>query len=534
MKNLRILLLLLGIFSITYQKTLPIFSEGTEVVIESENIGDAEENGTPKNPTLLQVSARPWLYLLSERKGKTIKSFKQIPDDVFADIQTKGFDYLWVMGVWSIGQEGIKHDRTTQSLVDGYKKILPDYKEADAIGCPYAITQYTCNPELCPGGDDDLTWLRNKLKSYNIKLMLDFVPNHSAHDSPWVKSNPTYYIRKPSGDAADSSRYFSDGIAFGNMQYSSAWTDVAQLNYWDSGLRTHMTNQLLKIAKYADGIRCDMAYIILNDYFGTTWSKELKAYSYSKPSKEFWTSAISSVKSKYPNTIFLAEVYGDYYTTLIDTGFDYTYDKTLLDRFHSEHLDNIRDWITHTKSQKQHMCRFLENHDDNRAVEHFGNSVTKANAAALATYTLPGLRFFFQDQWLGFQNKLDVHLRRAKSESQKSEAVNLYNKLFPIITDPTIKNGEWTYLTVSGNDAWRLMAWKWKNSSTSKKMLIVCNFSNTKAGGSVVVSDVSGSGNITIKELLSGTSYTRSASEMKSSGLNVVVDAWSAQYFSYS
>ena len=488
-------------------------------------------NGLPKNPTLLQVSARPWLYLLSQRKGTTIKSFKQIPDDVFAEMQSRGFDFLWVMGVWSIGQEGITHDRTKESLVSGYKSILPDYTSDDAIGCPYSITEYVCNPELCPGGDADLTWLRSKLSSYGMKLMLDFVPNHSAHDSPWVSQHPDYYIRKPSGAAADSNRYYSDGIAFGNMQWSSAWTDVAQLNYWNPSLREHMINQMLKIAQYADGIRCDMAYIVLNDYFGNTWSTELNAYGYTRPSNEFWGTAISRVKSKYPNTIFLAEVYGDVFTTLIDEGFDYTYDKELLDRFKSGHLDNIRGWISYTAEYQAHMCRFLENHDDNRAVEHFGYSITKTNAAGLATYTLPGMRFFFQDQWLGYQNKLDVHLRRAKSEGQKDEAVNLYNKLFPIVSDNVFKNGSWTNLGLSGDDSWRLMAWRW--SSSNKKVLVVVNYSEVTAGGNVVVSDVSGSGTVTIKELLSGASYERNASEMKSSGLTVIVDAWSAQIFSY-
>ena len=65
-----------------------------------------EKNSIPKNPTLLQVSARPWLYQLSQERGTTIKSFKQIPDDVFDSIKARGFDFLWVMGVWDVGKIG--------------------------------------------------------------------------------------------------------------------------------------------------------------------------------------------------------------------------------------------------------------------------------------------------------------------------------------------------------------------------------------------------------------------------------------------
>ena len=152
-----------------------------------------------KYPTLYQVSARPWLYELSQEKGVTITALKDIPDDVLQSIKDQGFDYLWIMGVWKIGEYGIMHDRTKPSLVESYKKLLDDYTEEDAIGCPYSIAEYVCNPELCPGGDEDLKALREKLNGMGIKLMLDFVPNHSALDSPWVDKDITYYIRKPEG-----------------------------------------------------------------------------------------------------------------------------------------------------------------------------------------------------------------------------------------------------------------------------------------------------------------------------------------------
>ena len=494
-----------------------------------------EKNSIPKNPTLLQVSARPWLYQLSQERGTTIKSLKQIPDDVFDSIKARGFDFLWVMGVWDVGTYGYQHDRTTQSLVEGFKTLLDDYTDEDAIGSPYAITDYNCNPELCPGGDDDLVWLRKKLNGMGIKLMLDFVPNHSALDSPWMdQSQLEYYIRAPKDtQSPDPAKYYKNGVAYGNMQWSSPWTDVGQLNYWNPKLREHMTTKLLKVASLADGIRCDMAYIILNEPFSKAWETELNSWGWSRPSDEFWGPAIKTVKAQYPDTIFLAEVYGDYFKNLITEGFDYTYDKELLDKFKSGHLDNIRGWISYMTEWDDHQCRFLENHDDNRAVEAFGGSVTKSLAAALATYTLPGMRFFFQDQWYGYKNKLDVHLRRSKKEDKSTEAETLYNKLIPIIQDETFKNGEWTNLSITGSDAWRLMAWKWVNNTTGEKRLIVVDFSEVKAGGNVVLSDVSGSGSIKIKELLSDTEYERDADALRSSGLGVIIDPWSAQIFQY-
>ena len=365
-------------------------------------------------------------------------------------------------------------------------------------------------------------------------LILDFVPNHSALDSPWVDENIDYYIRAPKGQTPpyDPTKYFTNGIAYGNMQYSSPWTDVGQLNYWNQDTRKLMINKLKRVASLADGIRCDMAYLMINDYFEGSWKTELTSWGYTKPTTEFWADAIKAVKSSYPSTLFLAEVYGDYYKNLIEQGFDYTYDKELLDRFKSGHLDNIRYWITTMSQYNSHVCRFLENHDDNRAVSAFGGNYKMTMAAAIGTYTLPGLRFFFQDQWFCYKNKLDVHLRRSYPESKIQDCQIFYEKFFPIFTDPIFKEGEWKYLNVKGDSAWRLMAWSWMGKSGDKR-LVALNFSQEYSGGNIVLSDISGSGQVVLKELFSGVEYIRSADEIRDTGLIVLLGSMQAQIFAY-
>lgn len=58
-------------------------------------------------------------------------------------------------------------------------------------GSPYAVVEYTCNPEL--GSDDDLKRLKKKLNDQGIELMLDFVPNHTAVDCAWTQAHPNWY-----------------------------------------------------------------------------------------------------------------------------------------------------------------------------------------------------------------------------------------------------------------------------------------------------------------------------------------------------
>lgn len=85
----------------------------------------------------------------------------------------------------------------------------------DVIGSPYAITQFICIPSI--GTDDDIKTLKKTLNGLGLKLMLDFVPNHSAVDSPYTTSHPDYYIRAPKNTPTpyDSNIYLPSGIALG-------------------------------------------------------------------------------------------------------------------------------------------------------------------------------------------------------------------------------------------------------------------------------------------------------------------------------
>ena len=144
-----------------------------------------------KHPILYEISTRPWLYELSKKYQKSITKLKDIPLEEFDNLRENGIDIVWMMGVWKLGQYGLKFDRELE-----FFDILPDCTKEDKIGCPYSIVEYNCNPEI--GTNEDLIWLKKELNSRNLKLMLDFVPNHSAHDAPTSK-NPKLYIRAPEG-----------------------------------------------------------------------------------------------------------------------------------------------------------------------------------------------------------------------------------------------------------------------------------------------------------------------------------------------
>jgi len=292
------------------------------------------------------------------------------------------------------------------------------------------------------------------------------------------------------------------------------------------------------VASLADAIRCDVAYLLLNDQIQQNWGQQLSSWGWTRPSQEWWSVAISYIKQQFPDVIFLAEVYNPLQAQLQSLGFDFTYDKTLLDNLASFNLESIQSWISGNSpefiSKSMH---FLSNHDEPRAVTKFGQWWL-ANAAALVTYTLPGMRFFWMWDNFGYTSQIDIHLRREVSESPNDSVEGFYKQLLGIVTDHhAFRNGTWSLLSVDdSNPPNELMAWHWANDL--EKILCVLNFGSTdNAYGQIVLPDaepINGNDTIPVTELLSGVTYYRSAEEMKMTGLKVLVPSWYGQIFLYN
>ena len=478
------------------------------------------------HPILYEISTRPWLYELSQKYGKSITKLKDIPTTEFDNLKKSGIEIVWMMGVWKLGTYGLEFDRKQD-----YSGVLPDWTKDDVIGSPYSITEYECNPDI--GTNEDLVWLRKQINSRGMKLMLDFVPNHSAVDAPTASSNPKLYMRAPPGKT-DPSRYTDSGIAYGKDPYFSPWLDVIQWNYWEAETIQFMKQNLLTVLKYADGARCDMAHLILNDVFGQTWKEELDAWSYSKPSNEFWEVAIKDAKSKYPNAILLAEVYEDWeIEKLNQLGFDYCYDKALLDKLEGSAQD-VNDYI-HYKGESfyGHVAHFVENHDENRVVYNMQGNLEKAKAAGTIASTLGGMIFFNHGQWSGLKNKLDVHLRRGASESADSGTENHYKKLMQIIADSAFKGPNYYFVyNISGDKELDFIGYI--REVDDAHYLVVVNYASTYGCAEVPIYNMEGSGMKNVKEMFSGIEYSVDADIMRNVGLTVCLNGYQAQIFKYN
>ena len=236
-------------------------------------------------------------------------------------------------------------------------------------------------------------------------------------------------------------------VAYGRDPYFEGWPDTLQLNYGNPQLQQAMIGELERIAGQCDGVRCDMAMLLLPDVFESTWGIGAEL---------FWPKATESVRRKHPNFQFMAEVYWDREWTLLQQGFDYAYDKRLYDRLHEGHARPVREHFHAGLDYQNKLARFLENHDEPRAAAAFSPDVHEA--AAVITFLSPGLRFFHQGQFEGRKKRISPHLVRGPEEPVDKKLEQFYDRLLSVLRNPVVRNGDWQLLECvpawDGNWTW--------------------------------------------------------------------------------
>lgn len=396
----------------------------------------------PRYPSLLEVNTRPWLRSLSPDPARPI-GLAGVPDAVLDGVQRQGFDWIWLLSVWRVGplSRAVSREKGTP-WYDECRRALPDLTEADICGSGFAIAGYEVNEAL--GGAAALAEFRARLAERGIKLMLDFVPNHTGLDHPWVKTRPDLYMQ---GDeaalAAAPGNYWQveadQGpliLAHGRDPNYPGWTDTLQLNYANPALQAAQIENLQAVAGMCDGLRCDMAMLLLPEVFQRTWGMT---------PEPFWPKAIAAVRQAHPGFTFMAEVYWDLEWTLQQQGFDYCYDKRLYDRLGHAGVPEIHAHFVAGLDYQDRLARFLENHDEPRAAATF--PWAKHQAAAIVTFLAPGLRFFQDGQLTGAKVRLPTHLCRGPVEPEIPEIAAFYDRLLALLKRVTaLRDGAWSQL----------------------------------------------------------------------------------------
>ncbi len=353
----------------------------------------------------------------------------------FSDIDSGTLDYIKWLGCSHVWYTGVLR-HSTQSSEEGCIPSHPQFVKGKA-GSPYAICDYyDVNPYLADNPEDRMAEFEQLIKRTHdagLKLIIDFVPNHVSRDYGkvtvsdghpvlgadddksvhWKAENDFFYyvgesltLPTPVPEGMEPYQEYP-AMATGNNCYSPTpgindWYETVKINYGDD--HTGTWDKMYDIidfwaSKGVDGFRCDMVELVPPQFF--KW-------------------LISKIKSKYPEVIFVAEVYKKdlYWEYIRSVGFDILYDKSgLYDTLRTVVEKNVNDngmpvelWQSATGITRNwqflgdlqpYMLNFLENHDEQRfASEFFGKSAMNTLAplyVSLYLNTAPFMIYFGEE-----------------------------------------------------------------------------------------------------------------------------------------
>jgi 1,4-alpha-glucan branching enzyme len=236
-----------------------------------------------------------------------------------------------------------------------------------SVNSPYCVKDYQAvNPEF--GNLDDLRALVDGAHNRNMSVMLDWVPNHTAWDNPWISSHKDWYLQDAAGNIV--------------IPPGTNYSDVAQLNFTNTAMRKEM----IKSMKYwvytanVDGFRCDYA--------------------------------LRSVTTH--KLLLLAEgSRGDHFTAGFDYIFGFNFYGQMRGIYGSNQavtrLDNVNTTEYSAATNEQHVVRYLTNHDvngsDGTPLDLFGGQKGSMAAFVVVAY-MKGIPMIYNGQEVGTTFKL--------------------------------------------------------------------------------------------------------------------------------
>jgi glycosidase len=465
---------------------------------------------------------------------------------VLNEIKKLNVTYIWYTGI-------IEHATQTDYSLYSIRKDHPAIVKGKA-GSPYAIKDYyDVDPDLAvdvPNRMKEFEDLVKRTHDAGMKVVIDFVANHvarqyhsdslpkgvadlGAKDNPklaFSTDNNFYYIPDTNfkgdfdlrGDASEEYKEYPAKVT-GNNRFDATtskndWYETVKLNYgvdFTNGSSCHFKpipntwTKMLNILKFwcgrgIDGFRCDMAEMV---------------------PIEFWHYAIDNVKDKYPDVIFIAEVYNpsDYYRFANQGGFDYLYDKVGL-------YDTLRGIVCGYKATRDitgcwqslngiapKMLNFMENHDEQRIASDFFANDSRKGFAPMIVCTLMninpvmiysgqefGERGMDDEGFSGFDGRTTIFdywsistIRRwrngglyddSKLDQRERETYKFYQKLTKIAKEPAIVNGLFFDLMYVNGGNWDFddsKQYAFLRRVKDELLFIIVNFKDSEADVSV-------------------------------------------------
>lgn len=358
-------------------------------------------------------------------------------------LQELGVDILWFMPIQTIGEKDRK----------------------GSLGSYYSIKNYTeVNSEF--GTLDDFKEVVETAQSMGMKVILDWVANHTSRDAVWVDEHPDWYVRDSLGDL--------------NVMYD--WTDIAQLDYTITEMRSEMIKSMMFWVEETgiDGFRCDVAGELPTD---------------------FWEVAKDSLLAINNDLFFLAEAEKP---ELNESAFDAYYAWDFHHKMNSvaqgkEPVDSLRASLNRMLNNFPNHAipmYFTSNHDENSwngtEFERMGDAV---KTLAALTYVLPGMPLIYSGQEAGLDKRLEFFEKDLIDFTDKEDFTGFYKKLNSLKKQhPALQSQErdGSMSEIANNHPQKV--WSFKRTKGESEVVAVFNLSKDSL-------------NVTLEEDLKGVNY---------------------------
>ena len=297
------------------------------------------------------------------------------------------------------------------------------------LGSPYAARDYRAIDSAF-GTTADLRALADSAHGRGMKLIIDWVPNHTAVDNVWVQEHPDFYVRDSAGKLI---------TPINNEGKPTDWTDVAELDYGNAALRKAMIDEMTWwLREYnLDGFRVDVAGFVPYD---------------------FWRDAVPALRAAVPRRILLLAEWGD--AEMHRVGFDLTYGWASFSRLKAV-WDSApaSSFVTQVLADLDSVpapgrLRFTTNHDetawDAPAVRRF-RSPAGARAAFVAMALLPGRPLLYNGQEVESPQQLGLFQREtvAWEQPEAADARAFYASVVGLARNPAFIQGALTAVETS-------------------------------------------------------------------------------------
>lgn len=491
-------------------------------------------NPVRPHPHIYEINLMTWLHSRAQGE-KRPPALRDIPVTEWQTLKALGLDMIWLMGMWQRSPYSVWRARNEAGVAEECAKVLKDLRIDDISGSPYAVREYL--PEACFGTAEELVALRETFEREGLRLILDFVPNHTACDHPWISLHPERYVHvKDDGTVCPEGFFRPEGagekvfIAHGRDPYFPPWTDTAQLDFLRPETVRATVETLSQTARFCHGMRCDMAMLVLREIFRETW----KGYVTGDGDvQEMWAAARAALDARGHPFLLMAEAYWGKEEELLRLGFDCTYDKGFYDLLASGDVEGLKRHLGMPLGRQARQVRFLENHDEPRAIHVFERK--RIRAAMVIHATVPGIRFWHHGQFEGRGVQVPVQLRREPEEPLDRDLQGFSHQLLREVNHPVFHEGDWEMCGTSGwpdNQSHRsFLAWTWRLGE--ERRLLVVNFTPSPAQGFIAFPHgwLPEGREVVCLDPLKQETFVRQGEDMRGAGLYAGLEPWDFHFF---